>query len=90
MKANVVAYLAAIGVVASFFAGITLAIGSFYSRAPKDGQVPSVWSDDGGLKSQPYRGVRSSADGKWKHVLRKIWFGFLAIDLLVIIIVVVA
>jgi hypothetical protein len=90
VKANVITYLVAVGVVVSFLAYITLRMSRVYSRALDDGQVPPDWSDAGGLRSQLYRRVRSSADGKWKPAFKKIWMGFLVIDLIVIVIVLVA
>ena len=48
------------------------------------------WSEEGGVKSELFLGVSSMAGGRWKPVLKKIWYAFLIIDLIAIIIVLVA
>jgi hypothetical protein len=88
LKLSIATYLVAMAVVVSSLAGITLGMSRVRSRALNDAQVPPGWSESGGLRSQIHRGVRSSADGGWKPPFKRIWFGFLIIDLIAIIIVI--
>jgi hypothetical protein len=89
-KANVVTYLVAVGITVSFLVGVTLEMSRVYSRALESGQVPSDCSEAGGRKSGIYRGIKSSADGNWKPIFKKIWIGFLVLDAIAIIAVLIA
>jgi hypothetical protein len=90
LKENAVNYLVAVAIVVSFLATVTLAMSRVYARGLDSGRVPSDWADDGGRKSRIYRGIKSSADGNWKPLFKKIWIGFLILDLIGIVVVLIA
>jgi hypothetical protein len=90
MKTTVAINLVAIAVVLSFFVGIAFLLSSVYARMLKENRLPADWIDDGGIKAQLIRGVRQSASGNWKPLVKRIWVVLLLIDLVAVIIVLMA